>query len=136
MVRILKTYEAPNKEWIEALMFWKSGAVMQYRIYRKGEEVECNELTTTMEGIRDVRDYLNEILEGIQIMDSVFCTNCGGEFVLHELKFTINKETNSVMGVCPLCNWNEFTKDLEDLSDYPEDYERTKYPEQSFYLEG
>ena len=39
------------------------------------------------------------------------------------------------MGICPLCNWNEFTKDLEALSDFPEDYEWTEYPDQEFYLE-
>jgi len=69
-------------------------------------------------------------------MDSIFCTNCGGEFLLKELKFTICKETNRVMGVCPLCNWNEFTRALEALPDYPENYEWVEYPDQEYYLEG
>jgi len=64
MVRVLKTYEAPDKEWIEALMYWPSAEIMQYRIYRRDKDIECNEITTNMEQLRNVRDYLNEILEG------------------------------------------------------------------------
>jgi len=38
---------------------------MQYRIYRRNQDIECNEITTDTEQLRNVRDYLNEILEGI-----------------------------------------------------------------------
>lgn len=68
--------------------------------------------------------------------DSVFCTNCWGEFSHEDLKFTICEESNHVMGICPICNWNEFTKEEHDLQDVPDDYEWSGYPEPEFYLEA
>lgn len=67
--------------------------------------------------------------------DYFFCTNCGGEFSLSDLKFTICKNTNHVMGICPICKWNEFTKEESDLQNFEVDYQWPEYPEQKFYLE-
>lgn len=61
----------------------------------------------------------------------VFCTNCGMEWYLKEIKFTISTESNHLMGICPECHWNEFSVD-DDIT-VNEEYK--VYPEPKFYIE-
>ena len=65
---------------------------------------------------------------------SVFCTNCGSEWYLSELKMTICPSTNHVKGICPECNWDEFSPDDDIAVEEIENYE--KYPEPKFYVEA
>lgn len=68
----------------------------------------------------------------IDKLEVVFCTNCGDEWYIREVKLTICKETNHLMGVCPCCHWNEFS--IDDDITVVDEYKI--YPEPKFYLEG
>ncbi len=66
-------------------------------------------------------------------MKYFFCTNCGGELKLNDLEFTICKETNHVIGICPICHWNEFSEsDPINEEGWKESWQ--EYPEPDFYI--
>lgn len=62
----------------------------------------------------------------------VFCTNCGWEWDIKELKLYYDENNNAVRCYCPNCNWNEFTKDSseedEELIRIMEDGDYEIYP--------
>lgn len=66
MVQCIKTYESPNKGWIESFEFLKSVESLAYIVRMKNDNTglidrEINEVCTSNADIIALRDFLNSL---------------------------------------------------------------------------
>ena len=63
MVKVLKAWENNDKTYMESFYSLAGNSILHWRTQYKGAEQEINELCNTKAQIRELRDFLNTILE-------------------------------------------------------------------------
>ena len=66
MVKVLKMFETTHSDlkYIESFYSVAGNSILHWRTQYEGEDVEINELCTNKDQIKQLRDFLNTILEG------------------------------------------------------------------------
>jgi len=62
MVKVLKSWENDDKNYMESFYSLAGNSILHWRTQHKGEPQEINELCTDQNQIRALRDFLNTIL--------------------------------------------------------------------------
>ena len=63
MVKVLKTWENDDKTYIESFYTIAGNSILHFRTQYAGEEQEINEICTSVDQIRKLRDFLNTVLK-------------------------------------------------------------------------
>ncbi len=62
MVKVLKIWENNDKTYMESFYTVAGNSILHFRTQYEGEKQEINELCTSIEQIRKLRDFLNIVL--------------------------------------------------------------------------
>lgn len=62
MVKVLKMFETPDKDYMESFYSVAGNSILHFRTQRINDTQDIYELCTTKEQVRELRDFLNQML--------------------------------------------------------------------------